>query len=121
MLKTMCFLNLFQIYNEAEKCLKTLSDRLGESEYFFGNRPSSFDATVFAYLAPLAKAPFPNATLSNHVKGIVNLNRFVGRISQKNFRNVTDGRIIILCNFIRISYCLRDCTEIHVPGRGSFV
>lgn len=78
--------------NEAEKCLKTLSDRLGESEYFFGNRPSSFDAMVFAYLAPLVKAPFPNATLSNHVKGIANLSRFVARISQKNFRYVTDGK-----------------------------
>ncbi|XP_045775864.1 metaxin-1 isoform X1 [Maniola jurtina] len=78
------------IYNEAEKCLKTLSDRLGESEYFFGNRPSSFDATVFAYLAPLVKAPFPNATLASHVKAIANLSRFVARISQKNFRNVTD-------------------------------
>lgn len=84
------FLTL-QIYNEAEKCLKTLSDWLGESEYFFGNRPSSFDAIVFAYLAPLVKAPFPNGTLSNHVKGIVNLTRFVARINQKNFRHVTDG------------------------------
>ena len=84
------FLSL-QVYSEAEKCLKTLSDRLGESEYFFGNRPSSFDAIVFAYLAPLVKAPFPNSTLSNHVKGIANLSRFVARISQKNFRNVTDG------------------------------
>ncbi|XP_041980382.1 metaxin-1 isoform X2 [Aricia agestis] len=75
---------------EAEKCLKTLSDRLGESEYFFGNRPTSFDAVVFAYLAPLVKAPFPNPTLANHVKAINNLSRFVARISQKNFRNVTD-------------------------------
>ncbi|CAH2269391.1 metaxin-1 isoform X2 [Pararge aegeria] len=78
------------IYSEAEKCLKTLSDRLGESEYFFGNRPSSFDAIVFAYLAPLVKAPFSNATLANHVKGIANLSRFVARIGQKNFRSVTD-------------------------------
>ncbi|XP_011554316.3 metaxin-1 isoform X1 [Plutella xylostella] len=78
------------IYSEAEKCLKTLSDRLGESEYFFGNRPSTFDATVFAYLAPLVKAPFPNPTLSNHVKGIANLSRYVARINQKNFRHVTD-------------------------------
>ncbi|XP_047505595.1 metaxin-1 isoform X1 [Pieris napi] len=78
------------VYSEAEKCLKTLSDRLGESEYFFGNRPSSFDATVFAYLAPLYKAPFPNGTLASHVKGIANLTRFVARINQKNFRHVTD-------------------------------
>ncbi|XP_022836573.1 metaxin-1 [Spodoptera litura] len=83
------------LYNEAEKCLKTLSDRLGESEYFFGNRPSSFDATVFAYLAPLVKAPFPNATLANHVKGIANLSRFVARINQKNFRHVTDGKFFV--------------------------
>ncbi|XP_072938356.1 metaxin-1 isoform X2 [Epargyreus clarus] len=78
------------LYSEAEKCLKTLSERLGESEYFFGNRPSSFDAVVFAYLAPLVKAPFPNAQLCNQVKGIANLSKFVARINQKNFRNVTD-------------------------------
>ncbi|GBP58137.1 Metaxin-1 [Eumeta japonica] len=78
------------IYSEADKCLQALSDRLGESEYFFGNRPSSFDATVFAYLAPLFKAPFPNATLTNSVKSITNLSRFVARINQKNFRHVTD-------------------------------
>lgn len=51
---------------------------------------------MFAYLAPLVKAPFPNSTLGNHVKGIPNLTRFVGRINQKNFRQVTDGMYFTL-------------------------
>lgn len=82
---------MLQLYTEAEKCLKALSDRLGESEYFYGSRPSSFDAVVFAYLAPLVKVPFPNSTLANHIKGINNLTRYVARINQKIFRHVTDG------------------------------
>lgn len=78
------------VYADAEKCLQTISDRLGESEYFFGSQPSSFDAVAFAYLAPLVKAPFPNSTLSDMVKDLPNLTKFVARINQKNFKHVTD-------------------------------
>lgn len=73
------------VYGEAEKCLTTLSVRLGESEFFFGTHPTSLDATVYAYLAPLLKAPFLNAALQNHLKACSNLVKFVVRISQRYF------------------------------------
>nr|BAN20405.1 metaxin [Riptortus pedestris] len=74
-----------KIYNEAEKCLTALSVRLGESEFMFGSHPTSLDAIVFAYLAPLLKAPFKNAVLQNHLKACTNLYKFVTRVSQRYF------------------------------------
>ncbi|KAK7869943.1 hypothetical protein R5R35_013720 [Gryllus longicercus] len=73
------------VHAEAEKCLTALSIRLGEEEFFFGSHPSTLDATVYAYLAPLLKAPFLNAALQNHLKACSNLVRFVVRISQRYF------------------------------------
>lgn len=81
----------FQIYSDAEKCLTLLSTRLGDSKYFFGNQPSSLDAIIYSYLAPLLKAPFPNPTLQNHLKACHNLVNFVIRISQKYFPSISEG------------------------------
>lgn len=74
-----------QVYSKAEKCLTAMSIRLGESEFLFGSHPSSLDATLYAYLAPLLKAPFPNNALQNHLKSCNNLHKFVSRISQRYF------------------------------------
>jgi len=76
-----------KVYSEAQKCLTLLSTRLGESEYFFGNRPTSLDAVVYSYLAPLLKAPLPNPALQNHLKACTNLVKFVSRISQRFFEH----------------------------------
>lgn len=81
----------FQIYSAAEKCLTALSIRLGDSEFFFGAHPTSLDATVYAYLAPLIKAPFPSNVLQNHAKACLNLYNFVNRISQRYFREDIEG------------------------------
>lgn len=74
-----------QIYKHAEECLTLLSNRLGEHEFFFGKSPTSLDATVFAYLAPLLKVPFPNPTLQNYLKACDNLVRFIVRILHRYF------------------------------------
>lgn len=73
------------VYAEAERCLIMLSHRLGEADFFFGSHPTSLDATAYAYLAPLLKAPFPNPALQNFLKSCDNLLRFVVRISQRYF------------------------------------
>ncbi|XP_001601774.2 metaxin-1 isoform X1 [Nasonia vitripennis] len=73
------------IYSKAQKCLTTLSTRLGESDYFFGSVPTTFDALVFSYLAPLLKVPLPSCSLQNHLKACENLVKFVTRILQKYF------------------------------------
>ncbi|XP_046749580.1 metaxin-1 [Diprion similis] len=76
------------VYSEAQKCLTLLSTRLGEREYFFGPHPTSLDAIIYSYLAPLLKAPLPNPALQNHLKACINLVKFVTRISQKYFPDI---------------------------------
>ncbi|CAG2054903.1 unnamed protein product [Timema podura] len=73
------------LYTDAERCLTALSHRLGESEFFLGAHPTSLDATVYAYLAPLLKAPFPCPALQNHLKACTNLVKFVVRVTQRYF------------------------------------
>ena len=75
------------IYREAQECLTILSRRLGETDpYFFGKAPSSADAIMYGYLAPLLKAPLPNPTpLKAHLKACNNLVSFVSRISLNYF------------------------------------
>lgn len=76
------------MYSEAQKCLTLLSTRLGENEFFFGTHPTSLDAIIYSYLAPLLKAPLPNPSLQNHLKACTNLVKFVTRISQRYFEDV---------------------------------
>lgn len=73
------------VYKQACECLTLLSNRLGESDYFWGRTPTSLDACVFAHLAPLLKAPLPNPRLQNHLKACTNLTRFISRILTKYF------------------------------------
>jgi len=73
------------VYREAERCLNTLSVRLGDEDFFFGSHPTSLDATVYAYLAPLLKVPFPSPALQNYLKSTSNLVKFVVRITQRYF------------------------------------
>lgn len=76
-----------KIYSEAQKCLTSLSSKLGDSEYFLGPLPTMLDAIVYSYLAPLLKTPLPSPPLQNHLKKCTNLVKFVTRISQRYFRD----------------------------------
>lgn len=65
-------------------------------QYFF--RPSSLDALVFGYVAPLLKAPLSNSQLANHVKGCPNLSGLCNRILSKYLPMSPEGKnICILC------------------------
>lgn len=72
---------------EAQKCLTLLSTRLGDRDFFHGQQPSTVDAIIYSYLAPLLKAPLPNPSLQNHLKACTNLAKYVSRISQRYFEN----------------------------------
>ncbi|KAK0079671.1 hypothetical protein PV325_000960 [Microctonus aethiopoides] len=74
-----------KLYSDAQKCMTLLSTRLGELDYFFGSKPTSMDALVYSYLAPLLKVPLPNPALQNHLKACTNLVKFVSRVSQRYF------------------------------------
>ncbi|XP_015175035.1 PREDICTED: metaxin-1, partial [Polistes dominula] len=76
-----------KVYSEAQKCLTSLSTRLGNSKYFLGQSHTMLDAVVYSYLAPLLKTPLVNPSLQNHLKACTNLVNFVTHISQKYFRD----------------------------------
>ncbi|XP_076854142.1 metaxin-3 isoform X2 [Brachyhypopomus gauderio] len=82
-----------KIYSEAKECLNLLSHRLGTSLYFFGNTPTSLDAFVFGYLAPLHKASLPSGQLQLHLKQLHNLCHFCNAILHNHFTDPgSDGR-----------------------------
>ncbi|XP_071449591.1 metaxin-1 [Hetaerina americana] len=74
----------FVLFSKAEACLGSLSVRLGDAD-FFSAHPSSLDAAVFAYLAPLLNAPLPSPALQNCLKNSTNLVAFIRRMSRQYF------------------------------------
>ncbi|KAM8792477.1 metaxin-3-like isoform 2-T2 [Eudromia elegans] len=80
-----------QIYRDAKECLNLLSKRLGTSQFFFGNTPSTLDAFVFGFLAPLYKVCFPRVQLQEHLKQLSNLCRFCDDILSFYFRLGVSG------------------------------
>ncbi|CAE1248533.1 MTX [Acanthosepion pharaonis] len=76
-----------RIYKDAKQCLNLLSKKLGNAPFFFGDRPSSFDAFVFGYLAPIMKAPLSNNQLQSHLLACPNLTHFCKRILKDYFPN----------------------------------
>ncbi|XP_027461588.1 metaxin-3 isoform X1 [Zalophus californianus] len=75
-----------QIYRDAKECLNLLSNRLGTSQFFFGDTPSTLDAYVFGFLAPLYKVRFPKGQLQGHLQRLSNLCRFCDDILHSYFR-----------------------------------
>lgn len=102
---------ILQVYREAERCINTLSVRLGDEDFFFGSHPTSLDATVYAYLAPLLKAPFPSPALQNHLKSTSNLVKFVVRITQRYFPYSIQGMYYQKWNLIVNTFVMREERE----------
>lgn len=48
---------LNDVYQEVENCCQALSDRLGDSKYFFGDSPTELDALVFGHLFTIITTP----------------------------------------------------------------
>ncbi|CAB4054604.1 MTX [Lepeophtheirus salmonis] len=53
---------------KAQECLDFLTHRLAEKEFIFGKSPSSLDALVYSYLAPIAKIPLDSHPLGVYMK-----------------------------------------------------
>ncbi|KAF1389068.1 hypothetical protein PFLUV_G00069630 [Perca fluviatilis] len=69
-----------KIYSDAKECLNLLSYRLGTANYFFGNSPTSLDAFVFGFVAPLYKASLPSSPLQSHLRQLDNFTSFCDNI-----------------------------------------
>ncbi|XP_044148088.1 metaxin-3 isoform X2 [Bufo gargarizans] len=80
-----------QIYKDAKECLNLLSNRLGKSQFFFGDKPTTLDAFVFGFLAPLYKARLLKVQLQEHLKQLPNLCDFCDHILCAYFTEHAEG------------------------------
>lgn len=61
-----------------------LADFLGDKPYFMGDKPSTVDATAYAYIANLIEPPLASPIV-DHVCSLENLPRYVERMTQELF------------------------------------
>ncbi|CAD6184850.1 unnamed protein product [Caenorhabditis auriculariae] len=69
------------VLKNAFQALNVLSTKLGDNKFFCGNKPTSLDALVFGYLAPLLRVQLPNDRLYVQLTACPNLVRFVETVS----------------------------------------
>lgn len=68
-------------------------------------RPSTLDAYVFGFLAPLYKVRFPKVQLQEHLKQLFNLCRFCDDILNSYFRLSLGGKLAPLhLIFVHLEY-----------------
>ncbi|KAF7708507.1 metaxin-1a [Silurus meridionalis] len=82
-----------ELYSDALECMNLLSQRLGSNRFFFGDSPSSLDAYVFGYLAPLLKIRLPSSKLQQHLTALENLTTFCSNILSLYFPDENQERI----------------------------
>ncbi|KHN81466.1 Metaxin-1 -like protein [Toxocara canis] len=85
-----------QLIRDAIMAINLLSAKLGDSKYFYGDKPSSLDALVFGYLAPMLKLPLPSDRLQQHIMGCPNLVRFIESIISI-YLPLTENQIRLQC------------------------
>lgn len=79
------------IQRAAIDCLSSLSARLGNEDYFYGKKPTSLDVTMYAYIAPFLKIPFPLNEMNNVISMWPNLVNLVKRIDSTYFPELPKG------------------------------
>ncbi|KAJ2081509.1 hypothetical protein H4R24_002282 [Coemansia sp. RSA 988] len=72
------------IYEQAKKYLSVLSKKLGQQQYFFGNRATMLDTVVYGYLVLVIKIDLPQNTLKEIIESdYPNLIRHCDRIHEQ--------------------------------------
>lgn len=64
--------------------LQSLSVSLGDKKYFFGDRPTTLDATAYAYVASIIRPPFPHP-INTFTQSLTNLMEHCDRIQAQFF------------------------------------
>lgn len=76
-----------KVYQAANEIYKTLSNKLGDKTYFFGNHPSSFDAVAFGFLATQYYASFKENRLHLLISNYANLVKYINYIFGEYFKS----------------------------------
>ncbi|CAH1773806.1 unnamed protein product [Owenia fusiformis] len=77
-----------EVCEEVRTCCSALSERLGNQQYFFGNRPSEIDALVFGHLFTILSTSQPKMDLAHIVGEFENLAAFCIHIDNKYFTEI---------------------------------
>ena len=73
-----------EIESLAKKALTALSNLLGDKPYLLGNRPTRYDASVYAFVANTLKLPL-NTAAKAHAQELKNLVDYCERMDQQYF------------------------------------
>eukprot|EP00117_Sycon_ciliatum_P044958 scpid62246/ scgid32359/ Metaxin-1; Mitochondrial outer membrane import complex protein 1 len=64
------------VYSQARECLNLISERLDGQKYFFGDTPTSIDATIYSYISLLQATPACHNQLNTHIQACPPLTAF---------------------------------------------
>lgn len=73
-----------EIYSLGKADLSVLSELLGDKPFFFGEKPTSFDATAYAFIAHVVVPPF-ETPLKKHAATLPNLAPYCARMKAKYY------------------------------------
>lgn len=76
---------LEEVFDEVQSCCAALSERLGQHNYFFGDKPTELDALTFGHLYCLMTTELVDGRLSQIVSGFSNLVDLCHRVESQYF------------------------------------
>ncbi|XP_064644624.1 metaxin-2-like [Lineus longissimus] len=74
-----------QVCDEVTSCCAALSEKLGNQDFFFGNKPTELDASVYGHLYALLTTDLPNKQLPKIIGEHQNLIDFCRRVDSNYF------------------------------------
>lgn len=77
--------SLEEVFEEVQSCCAALSERLGQSNYFFGDKPTELDALTFGHLFCLMTTDLVDGRLGQIVSGFSNLVDLCHRVESQYF------------------------------------
>eukprot|EP00091_Calanus_sinicus_P009924 TRINITY_DN23047_c0_g1_i1.p1 TRINITY_DN23047_c0_g1~~TRINITY_DN23047_c0_g1_i1.p1 ORF type:complete len:106 (+),score=32.15 TRINITY_DN23047_c0_g1_i1:155-472(+) len=82
---------LEDVYAEIETCCRALSERLDNSPYFFGSKPTELDALVFGHVFSILTTPLPDNRLKVIVQQFGNLSKLCEMIERDYFERLNSS------------------------------
>jgi metaxin len=74
-----------EVYDEISLCCQSLSEKLGNQQFFFGSKPTELDALIFGHLFTALTTTLPSDRLAEAVRNCANLTDFCRRIHDAYF------------------------------------
>jgi len=86
--------NAEMVYEKADEIYKSLSIKLGDKNFFFGDSPTTLDAVAYGFLISQSAASLPQANLRNHILNYHNLVDYCNRITTLFFGSEVKANLV---------------------------